>query len=89
MSIPIIVQNSDATFTATVIGAPEITAAGATREDAIAELRQVVQRRVEQGEISSLDFDEWLDLAGKYRDDATLDEICAEAYHLRDNEVTP
>jgi len=89
MNVPILIQNLDREFTATVIGAPDISAAGATREEAIAGLRQVVQHYVERGEIASIEFDDWLDLAGKYRDDQMLDEICEEAYRTRDANLKP
>jgi len=89
MNVPILVQASDRQFRAELIGAPHISAAGATREEAIAGLRQVVQQRVARGEIASLEFDDWLDLAGKYRDDPMLDEICEEAYRARDADVQP
>ena len=89
MNLPILVQNLDRKFTATIIGAPDISAAGATREEAITGLRQLVQQRVDCGEIASLEFDEWLDLAGKYRDDPMLNAICEEAYRARDADVGP
>lgn len=89
MNLPILVRTSDRQFTAALIGAPEISAAGATREEAIAGLRQVVQQHVDRGELASLDFDDWLDLAGKYQDDPVLDEICDEAYRARDADVNP
>jgi len=89
MNVPILVQASDRQFRAALIGAPDISACGATREEAIAGLRQVVQQRVDRGEIASLEFDDWLDLAGKYRDDPMLDEICEEAYRARDADVQP
>lgn len=89
MNVPILVRALDRQFTATLIGAPDISAAGATREEAIAGLRQVVKEHVERGEIASLEFDDWLDLAGKYRDDPMLAEICEEAYRTRDADVKP
>jgi hypothetical protein len=34
-------------------------------------------------------WDDWLDLAGKYRDDPMLDEICNEAYRARNADSGP
>ena len=43
MNVPILVRALDRQFTATLIGSPDISAVGATREEAIAGLRQVVK----------------------------------------------
>jgi hypothetical protein len=87
MNVPILIQSSDRQYTAALMGAPDISATGPTREEAIAGLREIVRRRVDRGEISSLEFDDWLDLAGKYHDDPVLDEICDEAYRARNADV--
>jgi hypothetical protein len=55
---------------------------------AVDALRRELATRVVAGQIMSIDigFVGVSDLAGKYADDPTLAEICAEAYRLRDAE---
>lgn len=73
-------------FTATLVGEPEIRAIGQTREAAVAALKTEVSQRVERGDLISLDVGPIgvASLAGKYKDDPTLEAICAQAYRERD-----
>jgi hypothetical protein len=76
-------------YAAALVGEPEIRAVGHTREAAVAALKAEVAQRVERGELISLDVETIgvTALAGKYRDDPTLEEICAQAYRERDSEI--
>lgn len=60
----------------------------ATRAEAIAALRTEIQQRIAQGELLTLEVDAIgvTDLAGKFKDDPTLREICEQAYQMRDAE---
>ena len=76
-------------FAAALIGEPKIRAVGQTREAAVAALKSEVSQRVERGELIALDVEPLgiTSLAGKYRDDPTLENICVEAYRERDDEI--
>ena len=86
MTVPIRIHTSGRRVTASVLGAPEIRATEATREAAIAALRAKIGKASVEGELLFLDVEPGgvSALAGAYRDDPTLDEICKEAYEARD-----
>ncbi len=90
MTFSVIVSPLDDRFTAALVGEPEVRAVGRTREAAIAALRAEVTQRVDRGELITLDIRSVgiTSLAGKYRDDPTLEDICADAYRERDAEST-
>ena len=86
MSFPIFVEAVNGQYSASLIGAPNVRVVKPNRAEAIAELRSEIQQRVAIGELLSLEIEpvSVLSLAGKYGSDATLREICDEAYQLRD-----
>jgi hypothetical protein len=86
MTFTAVVSPLESQFTAALVGEPEIRAVGQTREAAVAALTEEVSQRVERGELISLDVQTVgvTALAGKYRDDPTLEEICSQAYRERD-----
>jgi hypothetical protein len=86
MTIPVWVEQANGTFTASVLGSPQLQACGDTRERAVAALRADLLSRVAIGEIVFVDVEPkgLLSLAGKYKDDPTLDDIVKEAYRYRD-----
>ena len=59
---------------------------GATRDAALEALRTELEQQISGGELVFLDVEPkgLLGLAGKYKDDPTLREICEEAYRQRD-----
>lgn len=89
MSFPVFVEADNGHFTASLIGVPQLSVVGLTRDQAIATLKQEIQHRIEDGQLLSLDVAPIgvSDLAGKYADDPTLREICEQAYQLRDVET--
>ena len=91
MSFAVLVKAQGGQFAASLVGASNVRVVEQTRSRAIAALRSEIQQRVELGELISLDIERVgiSSLAGKYRDDETLSEICAEAYQLRDAENNP
>jgi hypothetical protein len=88
MTFPVLVQGQNGHFTASLVGAPHLLAQESTRAEAIAALKTEIQQRIAQGELLSLEVDTIgvTDLAGKFKDDSTLREICEQAYQMRDAE---
>jgi predicted RNase H-like HicB family nuclease len=89
MTFPVLIHPADGHFEATLVGAPDVRATASTREQALAALEAAIAGRVERGELVALEVGRrgLAGLFGKYRDDATLREICAEAYRERDADV--
>jgi hypothetical protein len=90
MTFSAVVSPYEDHFAAALVGEPQVRAVGRTREAAIAALKAEVADRIGRGELIALDVDTVgvTSLAGKYCDDPTLEEICAEAYRLRDAETS-
>ena len=91
MTFPVFVSSLENRFSAALAGEPEVCGLGSTRAAAIAALKMDLARRVRRGELITLDIDAGgtTSLAGKYRDDPTLEGICHEAYRERDAEILP
>lgn len=89
MTFPVMVHPCEGQFEAALVGAPEVCATAATREEALAALESAIARRLDQGQLVALEVRRrgLSGLFGKYRDDPTLREICAAAYQERDAEV--
>ena len=89
MTFPVLVHRADGQFEATLVGAPEVRATAATREQALAALESAIEERLERGELVALEVRPrgLVGLFGKYRDDPTLREICEDAYRERDADV--
>jgi hypothetical protein len=89
MPFPISVCQENGHFVATLLGAPEVRTEGMTREAALAEMQTILEHRVTTGELVSLEVSHQfgiLAIAGKYKDDESLTEICEEIYRQRDAE---
>jgi len=88
MTFPVFVEPYDGQYAAVLVGAPAIRAIGATRAEALAALQADLTQRLTRGELVSLDLPPTgvSGLAGKYRTDPTLREICTEAYRMRNAE---
>ena len=86
MTFPVLVKAQEGKYTASLAGAPSVRVLEPTRSEAIAALKSEIQLRIERGELLSLEIEVGgvSSLAGKYRDDPSLREICAEVYQLRD-----
>ncbi|MEP7340769.1 MAG: hypothetical protein ABI977_23770 [Acidobacteriota bacterium] len=91
MNFPVMVESQNGHFTASLVGAPSLSVVESTRAQAIAALKAEIQQRIEQGELLSLEVGPIgvSDLAGKFKDDPTLREICEQAYRERDAETQP
>ena len=88
MTIPVWVEQTNGTFTASVPGAPGISVNSATREAAIAAARSQIRSGITSGQLVMVDVDfvGVSGLAGSYKDDPSILEISAEAYRLREEE---
>ncbi len=89
MGFSVQVHAAHGQFEASLLGAPEVRVTAATRAAALAALETAIEKRVDQGELVTLEIGRkgLAGLFGKYRDDPTLQEICDEAYRERDADV--
>lgn len=95
----VLVRNqSDDLFTAAVLGMADCVAEGRTREEAIANAKQVLTERLTRGEIVTIELEDaeietsatrqatndvWREQAGRFRDDPTFDDFLAEVQRER------
>jgi hypothetical protein len=88
MSIPVFIRHSEGQFVATLVGVPEVTVIAPTRDAALTQMQAVLHQQISDGKLVFLDLIPrgFMALAGKYRDDPTLQEICDEIYRQRDLE---
>ena len=88
MAFPVLVESCDGQFAASLVGAPDVRVVGPTHSEAISALQVEIAQRIARGKLLSLEVEKGgvSSLAGKYRTDPTLREICEEAYKLRDAE---
>ena len=88
MAFPVLIEICDGQFSASLVGAPDVRVIGLTRAEAIVALQAEIAQRIARGELLSLEVEEGgvSSLAGKFRTDPTLREICEDAYKLRDSE---
>jgi hypothetical protein len=89
MGFPVSVRPSNGEFEATLLGAPDVRAKAATREQALADLASAIAQRLHQGELVALEIPRrgLAGLFGRYKDDPTLRDICDSAYQARDADV--
>ena len=88
MSFSVFVKMCDDQFMASLVGAPNVRVTAPTRSQAIDALKAEIQQRMGLGELVSLEVDTIgvSSMAGKYRTDPTLREICDNAYQIRNAE---
>jgi predicted RNase H-like HicB family nuclease len=91
MSFPVVVEIQNGYFVASLAGVPNLSVVESTRAQAIAALKEELQRWIERGELLALEVETFgvSDLAGLFSDDPTLREICEQAYQTRDAEIQP
>jgi predicted RNase H-like HicB family nuclease len=89
MTFSVVVHSAAGQFEASLVGAPDVSATAATREDALAKLESAISKRLDQGELVQLEIRRrgLAGLFGKFRDDPTLRDICEDAYKERDAEL--
>jgi hypothetical protein len=88
MTLPVMIESSNGQFAAVLVGAPTIRAVGPTRDAAPAALHTELAQPLARGELVSLELASTgvSELAGMYRTDPMLRDICTEAYRRRDTE---
>lgn len=90
MTIPVLVEQQNGKYTASVLGSPQLRATGETKDQASAALRAVLLPQVATGGLTFLDIEPQgvTALAGKYKDDPgwkeIWDDVATEAYRHRD-----
>ena len=97
-SYEILIENKPkGVFTATVLGWQDCRAEGETKEDAVNKLRQVLNDRLHNKEIVSLEIEipdsehPWMQFAGMFKDDPDFDDVLADikAYrHQLDEDIS-
>ncbi len=88
MTLPVYIEQTNGTFTASVLGDAKVRAEGPTREAALDSLRAELARKKSAGELVWLTVEPVgvTDLARIWADDPTLDDMIAEIYRQRDAE---
>jgi hypothetical protein len=92
MTIPVWVEQQNGRFTATVLGAPQVRADGATKDEAVTALQAALTNRVVAGELVFIDTEPkgLISLAGRYAEDEVSremwDELVTEIYRQRDEQ---
>jgi hypothetical protein len=73
---------------ATLVGSPDVRVSAPTREEALAEIRTILQTRVRHGDLVFVEtpLEGIAAFAGKYRDDPSLTQIREYIYLARDAE---
>lgn len=88
MTVTVLVQQSNGQFSASLVGSSALQVMRSSRAEAIAALQQELVAKVAAGELLDLEVQPLgvSSLAGKFRDDPTLREICDDIYRQRDAE---
>ncbi len=90
MSVPVLVEAVNGQFAASLVGTPSMSFIKPTRTEAIEALKTDLAQRIRYGELVLVELNAISGvtaLAGKYANDATLNDIVEEAYQLRDEEL--
>jgi hypothetical protein len=80
-------QEPDGPFTAQLLGAPDLQATAATREEALEQLRTLLQEQVNLGSLLSIELPRQNPLmrwAGHLKDDPTFEEYLEEIRRFRE-----
>ncbi len=80
-------QAPDGPFTAQVLGGTDLQATGATREEALEQLRRLLQEQVNLGSLLSIELPQrnpLMDRFGWAKDDPTFDEYLEEIRKFRE-----
>jgi hypothetical protein len=86
MTIPVLVEQSNGKFVASVLGASQVSAEGATREQAVAAVSAQLQARMTAGEVVVVDIPPVTVSVPRYTAEEIeiLREQTAEIYRARD-----
>jgi hypothetical protein len=88
MTVPVLVEHAEGHFCASLMGSPALRCVRPSRAEAIAALQGELAQKLAAGELVDLEIQPLgvSGLAGRFRDDSTLREICEEIYRERDAE---
>ena len=88
MTVTVLVQQSSGQFSASVVGSSALQVLRPSRAEAIAALQRELAAKVAAGELLDLEVQPLgvSGLAGRFRDDSALREICDDIYRQRDAE---
>ena len=88
MTLPVVVEQTNGRFTATLAAGAGVSASAPTREEALAALQAEISRKRRSGELVLLEVEPLgvTDLAGIWADHPFRDEMIAEIYRQRDAE---
>lgn len=82
LAYPVLIEaQQEGGYQATLLSMPGFQASGATREEALQNLRQVLKARLEKADIVSLEIDNpqyehpWIKFAGMYKDNPLFGEV--------------
>jgi hypothetical protein len=85
MTVPIWVEQNNGKFLATVLGAPQVRAEGATKEQAVAAATAQLQNRVAAGAVVLVDVSNPHPVRSDTPEEVEImREMCAESYRERD-----
>lgn len=86
MTVPVLIQPTDGQFSASLVGSPDLRCVRPTRTEALAALRSELARKVAADELVDLEIEPLgvAAVAGQFKDDPTLRDICEEIYRQRD-----
>ncbi|ELR97018.1 type II toxin-antitoxin system HicB family antitoxin [Gloeocapsa sp. PCC 73106] len=86
----LIEHQADGGVSATVLGWQDCQAQASTKEEALNTLRQLIDARLQNTEIVSLEIDlpqsehPWMRFAGMFKDDADFEQVLADITHYRE-----
>jgi hypothetical protein len=82
MTIPVLIQQTDGQFCASLVGSPDLRCVRPSRAEALAALQTELAQKVAADELVNLEIPPLgvSGLSGRFRDDPELHEICQEIY---------
>lgn len=84
LSYTVMIETQDGRFYAVALGLPECKSSGKTENEALENLQQLVQKRLQNSKIVTLEIDSpqsdnpWMKVVGMYNDNPLFDEVLAE-----------
>jgi hypothetical protein len=86
MTVPILIEQTNGQFCASLVGSPELRFVRPSRAEAIAALQKELGKKIAAGELLNLEIQPLgaSGLAGRFEHDPELREICDQIYRERD-----
>src|SRR5689334_20785739 len=88
MTVPVLVEQTNGQFSASLVGSPELRCVRPSRGEAIAALQNELAQKIAAGELLDLEVQPLgvSGLAGRFQDDPVLGEIRDQIYRERDSQ---